>query len=145
MFLSKHITYPNEFLINDIRLQVEDSVELLGVTIDKNLNFSKHIEKLCKRANFKLMAMKRLRPYISEKKALLLAKTFICSQFNYCLLVWMFCDKYHNSKINKIQKKTLRNVFSDYSSTFEELLYKGNSHTVHVNNLQYLMIEYTES
>ena len=38
MFLSKHVTYPKEFVVNDIKLQVEDYVELLCVTIDKNLN-----------------------------------------------------------------------------------------------------------
>ena len=88
MFLSKHVTYPKEFVVNYIELQVEDYVELLGVIIDKNLNFSRHLEKLCKSAKFKLMTLKRLRPFISEKKALLLAKTFICSQFNYCPLIW---------------------------------------------------------
>ena len=55
MFLSKHVTYPKEFVVNDIKLQVEDYVELLGVIIDKNLNFSRHLEKLCKSAKFKLM------------------------------------------------------------------------------------------
>ena len=106
MILRKHVTYPKEFVVNDIKLQVEDYIELLGVTIDKNLNFSRHLQKLCKSAKYKLMTLKRLRLFISEKKALLLAKTFICSQFNYCPLIWMFCDKYHNSRINKIQKRT---------------------------------------
>ena len=100
MFLNKHVTYPKEFVVNDTKLQVVDYVELLDVIIDKNINFSR-LEKLCKSAKFKLMTLKRLRPFISEKKALLLAKTFIYSQFNYCPLSWMFCDKYHNSKINK--------------------------------------------
>ena len=46
MFLSKHVTYPKEFVVNDIKLQVEDYVEL-GVTIDKNKNL--------KSAKFKLV------------------------------------------------------------------------------------------
>ena len=69
MFLSKHVTYPKEFVVNVVKLQIEDYLELLGVTIDKNLNFSRHLEKLCKSAKFKLMTLKRLRPFISEKKS----------------------------------------------------------------------------
>ena len=68
MFLRKHVTYPKEF-VHDTKLQVEDYVELLGVTIVKNLNFARHLEKLYKSAKFKLMTLKRLRPFISEKKA----------------------------------------------------------------------------
>ena len=48
MILSKHVTYPKEFVVNDIKLQVEDYVEVLGVTLDNNLNVSNHLEKLCK-------------------------------------------------------------------------------------------------
>ena len=40
IYLSKHVTHPNEFVVNYIKLQVEDYVELLGATIDKNQNFS---------------------------------------------------------------------------------------------------------
>ena len=32
-------------------------VELLGLTIDKELNFSKYIDKLCRNAQYKLHAL----------------------------------------------------------------------------------------
>ena len=35
-------------------------VELLGITIDKHLSFKKHIENLCRNANYKLHALSKI-------------------------------------------------------------------------------------
>ena len=45
-----------------------NSVELLGVNIDKNLNFNEHVTGLCKKANQKLHAMARIAKYLNEDK-----------------------------------------------------------------------------
>ena len=68
-------------------------------------------------------------------------KTFIEAQFNYCTLVWMFCGRKANSKINNIHERSLRIVYSDYHSSFEELLQKVNSFNVHYKNIQSFAIE----
>ena len=53
----------------------------------------------------------------------------------------MFHSRILNSKINKLQERALRIVFDDSTSSFEELLKKGNSIKIHTRNLQYLAIE----
>ena len=62
-------------------------MELLGLTIDKGLNFSKHIGKLCRNAQYKLHALRRIRKYLSLEKAKMLGNAFLDSQFNYALLI----------------------------------------------------------
>ena len=52
-----------KFLINDILIPVTDSVKLLGIIIDKKLNFKCHTEELCKKATNKTKAL--FRPYIT--------------------------------------------------------------------------------
>ena len=72
---------------NSLRTKVSDStdtVELLGITIDKNLNFTEHVSDLCKRGNQKLHALARISKCLKEDKVILIMKTFIRSQFNYC-------------------------------------------------------------
>ncbi len=128
-------------MINNNKIIVESSVKLLGIIIDNKLEFNDHIAELCKRARNKLAALKRLRPFISKDKASLLASTFVLSQFNYSPLVWMFCSKENNDKINKIHEKTLRIVYLDYNSSFNTLLCKSDNVTVHTKNLQVLMTE----
>ena len=60
------------------------------------------------------------------------------SQFEKYPLIWMFSSKDLNDKINHIQERALRLVYLDYTSSFEELLEKDNSVTIHTRNLQSL-------
>ena len=90
-----------------------NDVELLGVTIDKNLIFDKHVSKICLKANMELSALTRVAKFVPFKKRCILLNTFIESQFKYCPLVWMFHGKQINDKINKLQKIALRIVYND--------------------------------
>ena len=67
--------------------------------------------------------------------------TFIKSQFNYCPLIWMFHSRTINHKINKLHERALRLVYNDEGMTFEELLEKDNSMTIHDRNLCKLATE----
>ena len=77
---NSYIHLGNEFL------ESEDSVKLLGVKIDKNLNFDEHITNLLKKGNQKLYALMRISKFLTEDNLKLIMKTFIESQFNYCPL-----------------------------------------------------------
>ena len=68
-------------------------------------------------------------------------KTFVESQFNYCPLIWMIHSRHLNNKINNLHEKALRIVYSNYKSTFQELLDKDASFSVHNINIQILAIE----
>ena len=63
-------------------------------------------------------------------------KTFIESQFNYCPLLWMFCSRTLNNKINKLHERALRVVYKSDNLTFQQLLEKDKSFTIHERNLQ---------
>ena len=68
-------------------------------------------------------------------------KSFVISQFNYCPLIWMMHNRALDNKINHIHKRALRIVYDDYSSSFEDLLNKDKSVTIHQRDLQQLAIE----
>ena len=53
----------------------------------------------------------------------------------------MFCSKSANKEINRTNKRALRLLYEDYDSSFEQLLEKDVSITVHQRNLQNLMTE----
>ena len=65
--------------INNIKIRESSSVVLLGLTIDNRLTFKDHINILCRRANLKLHALKRIRKYLTAVKTKLLYNTFINS------------------------------------------------------------------
>ena len=124
-------------------IKSSDSVKLLGIIIDKQLNFKEHVTKLCKKGNQKLHALARISKYMSKTKLRILMKAFIESQFNYCPLVWMFHNRTLNNKINRLHERALRIVYKDENgiSTFEDLLQKDGAVKVHDRNLQRLAIE----
>ena len=68
-------------------------------------------------------------------------KAFAESQFGYCPLIWMFHSRELNNKMSRIHEKALRITYKDKSSTFQELLEKDNSVSIHHRNVQKLAIE----
>ena len=79
--------------INGKNINNSREIELLGIVIDNQLKCKKHIENLCKKASFKLHALRRIRKFLVVEKARILANAFINSQFNYAPLIWMFASK----------------------------------------------------
>ena len=65
-------------------------------------------------------------------------KAFIESQFSYCPLVWMFHSRTLNNRINRLHERGQRMVYKEYKLTFNELLHKDNSFSIHHRNSQRL-------
>ena len=53
----------------------------------------------------------------------------------------MFCSRKLNNKINRLHERALRIAYADYVSSFEELLIKDGSVTIHQRNLKVLATE----
>ena len=96
MILGKKIRNSVKLIINTIEIEESRKTVLLGIPIDNLLIFNKHIDnlcRLCRTANYKLQALRRIRRYLSLEKSKLLCNVFINSQFNYASFVWMFYRK----------------------------------------------------
>ena len=115
--------------------------KFLGITIDSNFTFKKHINGLCKNENLKLHALNRWVKFMSTEKRRPIFKAFIISQFNYCPLVWMFHTKQLNNRINSLHEKALRVTYQDRNSSFSELLNLDKSVSIHYRNIKYLLTE----
>ena len=125
---------------NDI-IKSSNSVKLLGITIDNKLNFKEHLTNICKKVSNKLHGLARVSNYMSTHKLRIIMKAFIESQFQYCPLVWMFQSRTLNNRINKLHERAPRLVYKDDEYTFEQLLDKDNTVTIHHRNLQKLATE----
>ena len=141
MFLGLNINNSLCLNIDGQRVKQSEHVKLLGVQIDNKLHFDKHVKELCQKINQKLCAFSRIRPFLNREKAKILLKSIVMSNFSYCPLIWMFCSKFANKEINRTNKRALRVLYEDYDSSFEQLLEKDGSITVHQKNLQILMTE----
>ena len=68
-------------------------------------------------------------------------KTFVESQFGYCSIIWMFYSRKASSKMNYLHVRSLRIVYDDYVTSFEDLLKKDNSLKTNHKNIQTLATE----
>ena len=127
--------------VGDEMIWESQSEKLLGMTVDKKLNFNLHLKNLCKKVNQKISALARLVRILPFHKRHLILKTFIESQFSYCPLVWMFCSRTMNRKINHIHERALRLVYQDYTSSFGDLLKNDKSLSFHHRNIHQVAIE----
>ena len=124
-----------------MKLSKEASLKLLGIKIDNAVNFKEHVTNICNKVSQKLHALARIANFMSQEKLRLIMKAFIGSQFQYCPLVWVFHSRTLNNRINRLHERALRLAYKDSPLTFEELLVKDKSFTIHHRNLQKLAIE----
>ena len=134
------------FVLNINGKEINNSREIeLGIVIDNQLKFKKHIENLCKKASFKLHALRRIRKFLTTEKARILANAFINSQFNYAPLIWMFASKTAITKILKIHYRKLQVVYSVYHKSSEELLQINKDISIHQKHLRFFVLEVYKS
>ena len=65
MILNKISYQPQKLFVNTFTTDESDEVELLELSTDKELNFSKAIDKLCRYAQYILHDLRRRRNYLS--------------------------------------------------------------------------------
>ena len=115
--------------------------KLLGLNIDRDLKFTSHVSKICAKAGQKLSAISRIVKFMSLQKRKILIKSFFDSQFEYCPLSWMFHSRTLNNRINDLHYRALRLIYKENCMTYNELLQKDGSVTIHQRNIQKVGIE----
>ena len=129
------------FNVRNENISNSSNQKLLGICFNSNFRFDDHVASLCKKASQKLNALTRVAQYMNLAQRRSIMKAFICSQFGYCPLVWIFHSRKINTRINSLHERVLRVVYRDYNATFSELLTKDKSVTIHQRNLQLLATE----
>ena len=144
MILGKGTRQTITLNINNIKIRESQNVELLRLTLDNLLTFEYRINMLCRRANYKLHALRRIRKYLTLEKSKLLYNNFINNQFNYAFIIWMFCHKQDYFEVEKIHYKALKIVYNS-NECYEELLIRNNEVSIHQKQLRTLATEIYKS
>ena len=131
--------------VESLVIESSKEVTLLGVTLDTQMTFYPYIKSICKKASTKAKALIRIRGYLTQQQADHLYNAYIMSCFNYCPLVWMFCSKQAHSLINITHFKALCARFNIFSESFDQLLLRSNTSSIHTRNLNLMVIEIFKS
>ncbi len=122
-----------------------NNVKLLGITVDDKLKFDIHINNICKKAVRQINVMYRFRGIFDLKEREKIHNTFILANFNYCPIVWHFCGKTSIRKIEKVQERALRFLHNDKISSYDTLIAKSNTTTMHIRRIKSLACEVFKS
>jgi len=59
------------------------NIKLLGVTLDNNLNFHRHISNVCSSSYFHIRALRHIRPYLDSETSKTIACAIVGSRLDY--------------------------------------------------------------
>ena len=127
--------------INSQTTNFENCVKRLGIETDNTLSFNKLISALYQKASNQLNVLGRIQKYMGFKEKEVLLNSFVLSNFYYCLLVWHFCSSKSLKKIEKIQERTLRILYNDSTSDYNQLLNKSSKASMEVKRLRNFFLE----
>ena len=96
--------------IDNKRIKRVSSSESLGLTIDENLNWSKHIDNISKKVSSGIGALKRMRSFIDKETAIKAYQGLIEPYLTYCASVWDGMGSELCEKLQKLQNRAARAI-----------------------------------
>ena len=85
-----------------------DHIKSLGLTIDAQLSWSKHVDETCKKVSSLIGALQRVRPFISTDAAVQIYIALLSPHFDYCSPVWDCMSGYLSDKLQKLKNRAAR-------------------------------------
>ena len=109
--------------INGAPIKRVDCVKSLGLNIDENLSWNKHIDKISKKIASGIGALKRMRPFVPSSTLKYIYSSVIQPHFDYCCVVWDNCSKSSADELQKLQNRAARILtFSNYDTNADLLI-----------------------
>lgn len=118
--------------LNDLYLTIDGQTlenikckKVLGLSIDNNLSWHDHVQKVCKRLNSTIALLKRINYCLCPDMRIMFYNSYFVSIFDYCCFIWGK-KKVCSNKILLLQKRAARIILNQPARTpskplFEEL------------------------
>ena len=96
---------PNPLIILGQKIEQEHEARFLGVIVDENFTWARHISSLRTKMARYIGIMYKLKHLLPLKTRIQIYHSFVQSHIIYCSLVWGFCAKSHIETIFGPRKK----------------------------------------
>ena len=120
-----YINYICNINIQGHSIERVDEFEQLGVTIDDQLKWDKHFDKLCKKLSSALFSIRQVK-FLPKSSLLTLYRSLVESRLRYCNVVWGNCGISLKNKLQHLQNRAVELINSDselvnLNTAFKEL------------------------
>ena len=106
--------------IDGVNIEKVEEFNFLGLTMDTNLKWKKHTDKISNKCSKITGVLNRLKLLFPQEIKCLLYNSLIVPHINYCITAWGF----HRNRITIIQKKTIRIITASSYISHTEPLFK---------------------
>ena len=118
---SKQIQIPRISIENN-EVECVDNFTLLGITLDKNLNWKQHIGLVSSKISRTIGILNKLKHFLPFNIKLTIYNSLVSSYINYGILAW----GHHCDRLVKLQKKAIRIInLSKYNAHTDPLFKKS--------------------
>ena len=101
----------NELTVNNQSFPIQMVVRNLGILLDSQLKFSKHVDNICRAAYGNLRMLQRVRSSLSNDQFSVLAHALVLSRIEYAPSVLYGVDKCELKKLQRVIKAAFRYTF----------------------------------
>ena len=110
--------------VNNLPITAEETVKILGVTLDQNLCFKSHTKTVLQKVYCKVGALRRIRNFIPTDICIRLYKAYILLHLEYCSPILLGINKSLKTKLEAAHHYALKSLASRFgiSTEFEVLL-----------------------
>lgn len=92
-----------QFKIENQSLEIVHELKYLGIIIDDELNFNRHIDYICKKASSKVGLLHRIKNKMKVENRICIYKTIIAPHFEYCPTILFLLNESQFERLQKIQ------------------------------------------
>ena len=96
--------------VNNTTIEPRDDIAILGITIDKNMKWNKHVNNVIRNCKFHLRAFYRSVKFIDFDEKRLLYNACLASRLAYADIIWTRCNTAQAKKLQTIQNMAARAI-----------------------------------
>ena len=117
-----------DIYLDGCKLNRVHEAKFLGITIDENITWKKHVENVCKLCSRNIGVLNKVKDFLPTNAMYRLYCSLVLPYLNYGLLLWGNANKYHINKVFRLQKRAMRLISnSEYLSPTKPLFEKFNT------------------
>ena len=112
MVISRSLAAPQEVegevMFGSITLPLQECIKILGVDLDRELRFDRHLKHVAHQASLRVSALRRVAGLLDKRGIQLLYKAQIRPYLEYGALTWMSSAATHMQRLDKIERRVQR-------------------------------------
>lgn len=109
------------YIEND-RIECVDNIKYLGIVLDEELNFNKHVDFICKKISSKVGLLHRIKNKMKTEDRITIYKTIIAPHFEYCPTLLYLLNESQINRVQKLQNRGMRAVMRVNKRTSVKLM-----------------------